>query len=376
MIKVLFIYTLLATLSVQQVWADGRQATPYTYQLMDGGWHNYATSKSFSLPSSGILGFDLEVTMKKGFSCMLTINFTESARQGNSKVALLGNRASIEGNASGFLNLNGSLTLSNGERLTFSPFQVYDNRAAQFKGNKKIGNSALLMNLTDVASSSQTDLGSMGIHQKHAYLVERLSRYDISSIAVGGYTFSLSSVHTAPTLRAMLGSLRKKVGEDESFVYNPPTSSASRKQVSPSYTPPVRQYTAPQPSAEITSFATEHNIKMNRRTGMNVVFSCNICNMVGRTVQASAFFYHRDGRLLMDTNRNFYTISNGQVSVNMNLTPAYQATTFTNARMFIPYGELHLPHGKYSLKVKISLFDIMTGQELAQSDFAYFFWEG
>ena len=76
MIKVLFIYTLLATLSVQQVWADGRQATPYTYQLMDGGWHNYATSKSFSLPSSGILGFDLEVTMKKGFSCMLTINFT------------------------------------------------------------------------------------------------------------------------------------------------------------------------------------------------------------------------------------------------------------------------------------------------------------
>ena len=98
--------------------------------------------------------------------------------------------------------------------------------------------------------------------------------------------------------------------------------------------------------------------------------------MVGRTVQASAFFYHRDGRLLMDTNRNFYTISNGQVSVNMNLTPAYQATTFTNARMFIPYGELHLPHGKYSLKVKISLFDIMTGQELAQSDFAYFFWEG
>ena len=98
--------------------------------------------------------------------------------------------------------------------------------------------------------------------------------------------------------------------------------------------------------------------------------------MAGRTVQASAFFYHEDGRPLTDTNRNYYTVSNGQVSVNTNLTPVYQASTFTNVRMFIPYGELHLPHGKHSLKVKMSLFDIQTGQELAQSDFVYFYWEG
>lgn len=182
----------------------------------------------------------------------------------------------------------------------------------------------------------------------------------------------MASASTAPTLRAMLNALRKKVGEDKSFVYTPP----AKRQTPPQYTPPTQQNSVPQPSAKITHFDMEHNIRMQKFIGANIVFSCNLYNMAGRTVQASAFFYLEDGRPLMDTNRNYYTISSGQVSANTNLTPIYPASTFTNVRVFIPYSELHLPHGRYSLKAKISLFDILTGQELAQSDFVYFYWEG
>ena len=371
--KVLFVFACLFAFGFCPARADEGKVYKYTYELSESGRHLCDVEDlSLSSPGVRVVGFLVGWTEQVG--CILSMRITDIFPSGQrSPVAVLGKRADAGGNENGVWHLDGTLRLSNGEVWTVRPFFLQSSIKEEFKEEPEMGVVDFSLDFNRVASSSKTALDGMSKAQRHAYVADCLGKYDISNFTLGGYTISFESIHTAPTMRAVLRTLRSKSGADAWFdcLVAPP----ARQPVAPQRTPQVQQPQVQQPSAQITRFDMEHNVKKQGRTGANIVFSCSLRNLAGRTLQASAFFYREDGSVLMDANRNFYTVSTGQVSVNTNLTPTYAASRFTDVRMFIPYGELHLPAGRHSLKVKMSLFDMATGQELAQSDFVHFYWE-
>lgn len=371
--KVLFVFACLFAFGLCPAQADGGKVYKYTYELGENG-HHFCDVEDIYLPDEDVRVVEFLLGWRESTGCMLSMRITDFFKSNRrSPAAVLGKQADVKGNEDGIWSLNGSLTLSNGEVWSVRPFLLNNAWKEDSEGIPGMGITDFALVFGRVSSSSKTALGGMSKVQRNAYVADRLSKYDISNFTVGGYTFSLESIHTAPTMRAVLRTLRSKTGADAWFDYS--AAPQARQPVAPQRTPQVQQPQVQQPSAQITRFDMEHNVKKQGRTGANIVFSCSLRNLAGRTLQASAFFYREDGSVLMDANRNFYTISTGQVSVNTNLAPTYAASRFTDVRMFIPYGELHLPAGRHSLKVKMSIFDIATGQELAQSDFVHFYWE-
>ena len=87
--------------------------------------------------------------------------------------------------------------------------------------------------------------------------------------------------------------------------------------------------------------------------------------------RAIAYFHYADGKVLKDTDGD-YTTNDGQVSVGKDYQPSYDNTKYDDYQLFMPYEQLHLPAGTYSLKFSVALYDYSLADFLDESDFVTF----
>ena len=209
---------LLAALAVQGAWAQTENApSPYTY-TKDGDSHFYVMDDLWEInPQNEILAsVGIEKTAQSP-ACMLNITLFE-AKEG-SAVVQLANKAYQDGGKLHLLtNLTGSITLSDGEILTSSGMGCWDKRIDAMAGSTEVGGIEVKILLTTLRSS-RTDLSKVSLAQRHAYLVERLGKANITSLTIDSHRFTFVSMPTAPTLKSMFAAMSQKTGNEEWFTY-------------------------------------------------------------------------------------------------------------------------------------------------------------
>lgn len=134
---------------------------------------------------------------------------------------------------------------------------------------------------------------------------------------------------------------------------------------------PIEALLFGKPSGEITRVRTEHNVYKNDIKGMKILVSFSISGRKGRECDLMAYFFHKSGEPLKDTNGKNRT-TKGNVCAWETFKPGYSNTVYKKMEVFIPYGELHLEHGQYSLMFYVALFDNLRHTTIVSSDYYYF----
>ena len=117
----------------------------------------------------------------------------------------------------------------------------------------------------------------------------------------------------------------------------------------------------------IKSVETQHNVVQNGQKGMNIIVNYSVEGMKGKTGD------FEDGTPLKDGNKSSvpcYGTYGGSVVVGKQFTPRYDDVAMSST-LFMPYDELHLRKGKFSLKYYCAIFDDEMKQQ-ATSDWRYF----
>ena len=123
----------------------------------------------------------------------------------------------------------------------------------------------------------------------------------------------------------------------------------------------------------IKSVETQHNVVQNGQKGMNIIVNYSVEGMKGKTGDLNAYFYFEDGTPLKDGNKSSvpcYGTYDGSVVVGKQFTPRYDDVAMSST-LFMPYDELHLRKGKFSLKFYCAIFDDEMKQQ-ATSNWKYF----
>lgn len=126
-------------------------------------------------------------------------------------------------------------------------------------------------------------------------------------------------------------------------------------------------------SIVIKSVETQHNVVQNGQKGMNIIVNYSVEGMKGKTGDLNAYFYFEDGTPLKDGNKSSvpcYGTYDGSVVVGKQFTPRYDDVAMSST-LFMPYDELHLRKGKFSLKYYCAIFDDEMKQQ-ATSNWKYF----
>lgn len=123
------------------------------------------------------------------------------------------------------------------------------------------------------------------------------------------------------------------------------------------------------PSAEISKVWVDHNYFYGGMKGMMIHVKFSTYNMKGKSGNCNAYFYFSDGTVLKDFNQSYRSVD-GQVSVGESFVPSYDSSEFSDFKLFLPYSELHMPGGSYSLKFFIQIF--YNGSGIATSDYVSF----
>ena len=120
-------------------------------------------------------------------------------------------------------------------------------------------------------------------------------------------------------------------------------------------------------SAKINRVWVEHNKRQGLIKGMKIHVSFETFNMRGMQGQIIAFFNFANGTKLMDYN-GYYRAIDGQVCTYQNFVPPYDATTYNDCVLFIPYSELHV-QGAAECKFNV---EVNIGGQNITSDFVSF----
>jgi hypothetical protein len=119
----------------------------------------------------------------------------------------------------------------------------------------------------------------------------------------------------------------------------------------------------------------EHNEIENGRKGMRVHVRFVVTNGKGVPCRMIAYFLYEEGKALRAVDPKYRTTT-GTVSASENLTPTYDAATFDNFRVFVPYDALNMGPGKSRLKFNLELYDNTQRRFFAKSDFYHFTYSG
>ncbi|NJP03673.1 hypothetical protein HC823_00040 [Candidatus Gracilibacteria bacterium] len=125
-----------------------------------------------------------------------------------------------------------------------------------------------------------------------------------------------------------------------------------------------------QTSAKIEKVWIDYDVYENYQKGMRIHLKFSVDDMLNKKGSCVAWFYFSDGTKLKDYNGRYKT-SNGHVSTSENYKPGYTSSTYNDFKIFMPYDELHLAAGSYSLKFDIGIFDHNSNQ-IAVSEYQNF----
>lgn len=194
--------------------------------------------------------------------------------------------------------------------------------------------------------------------------------------------FRFKDFNSAATINAMLNDIEKKSGSDSKDIEfgkvltkGSSSSDLSEKSISSDSDDDEEEIDSVlvEKSIVIKSVETQHNVVQNGQKGMNIIVNYNVEGMKGKTGDLNAYFYFEDGTPLKDGNKSSvpcYGTYDGSVVVGKQFTPRYDDVAMSST-LFMPYDELHLRKGKFSLKYYCAIFDDEMKQQ-ATSDWRYF----
>ena len=186
--------------------------------------------------------------------------------------------------------------------------------------------------------------------------------------------------NSAATINTMLNSIEKRSGSDfaefgKVLTKGSSSSDLSEKSISSDSDDDEEEIDSVlvEKGIVIKSVETQHNVVQNGQKGMNIIVNYNVEGMKGKTGDLNAYFYFEDGTPLKDGNKSSvpcYGTYGGSVVVGKQFTPRYDDVAMSST-LFMPYDELHLRKGKFSLKYYCAIFDDEMKQQ-ATSDWRYF----
>lgn len=186
--------------------------------------------------------------------------------------------------------------------------------------------------------------------------------------------------NSAATINAMLNSIEKRSGSDfaefgKVLTKGSSSSDLSEKSISSDSDDDEEEIDSVlvEKSIVIKSVETQHNVVQNGQKGMNIIVNYSVEGMKGKTGDLNAYFYFEDGTPLKDGNKSSvpcYGTHDGSVVVGKQFTPRYDDVAMSST-LFMPYDELHLGKGEFSLKYYCAIFDDEMKQQ-STSDWRYF----
>lgn len=186
--------------------------------------------------------------------------------------------------------------------------------------------------------------------------------------------------NSAATINAMLNSIEKRSGSDfaefgKVLTKGSSSSDLSEKSISSDSDDDEEEIDSVlvKKSIVIKSVETQHNVVQNGQKGMNIIVNYSVEGMKGKTGDLNAYFYFEDGTPLKDGNKSsvpYYGTHDGSVVVGKQFTPRYDDVAMSST-LFMPYDELHLRKGKFSLKYYCAIFDDEKKQQVT-SNWKYF----
>lgn len=186
--------------------------------------------------------------------------------------------------------------------------------------------------------------------------------------------------NSAATINTMLNSIEKRSGSDfaefgKVLTKGSSSSDLSEKSISSDSDDDEEEIDSVlvEKGIVIKSVETQHNVVQNGQKGMNIIVNYSVEGMKGKTGDLNAYFYFEDGTPLKDGNKSSvpcYGTYGGSVVVGKQFTPRYDDVAMSST-LFMPYDELHLRKGKFSLKFYCAIFDDEMKQQ-ATSDWRYF----
>lgn len=186
--------------------------------------------------------------------------------------------------------------------------------------------------------------------------------------------------NSAATINAMLNSIEKRSGSDfaefgKVLTKGSSSSDLSEKSISSDSDDDEEEIDSVlvEKSIVIKSVETQHNVVQNGQKGMNIIVNYSVEGMKGKTGELNAYFYFEDGTPLKDDNKSsvpYYGTHDGSVVVGKQFTPRYDDVAMSST-LFMPYDELHLGKGEFSLKYYCAIFDDEMKQQ-STSDWRYF----
>lgn len=186
--------------------------------------------------------------------------------------------------------------------------------------------------------------------------------------------------NSAATINAMLNSIEKRSGSDfaefgKVLTKGSSSSDLSEKSISSDSDDDEEEIDSVlvEKSIVIKSVETQHNVVQNGQKGMNIIVNYSVEGMKGKTGDLNAYFYFEDGTPLKDDNKSSvpcYGTHDGSVVVGKQFTPRYDDVAMSST-LFMPYDELHLGKGEFSLKYYCAIFDDEMKQQ-PTSDWRYF----
>ena len=186
--------------------------------------------------------------------------------------------------------------------------------------------------------------------------------------------------NSAATINTMLNSIEKRSGSDfaefgKVLTKGSSSSDLSEKSISSDSDDDEEKIDSVlvEKSIVIKSVETQHNVVQNGQKGMNIIVNYSVEGMKGKTGDLNAYFYFEDGTPLKDGNKSSvpcYGTYGGSVVVGKQFTPRYDDVAMSST-LFMPYDELHLRKGKFSLKYYCAIFDDEMKQQ-ATSNWKYF----
>jgi hypothetical protein len=137
-------------------------------------------------------------------------------------------------------------------------------------------------------------------------------------------------------------------------------------------TPKPTPYNNSKPSAAFKNLWVDYGVTEGGQLGMRIHLKFTAYKMKNLPSYLAVYFTDQQGEYLKDTNDAFNS-SDGLVAVYQELNPGYDPTDYNDLSVFMPYSELDLEPGNYSLKIEAKLIYKAGGiiQELTTEDFTY-----
>lgn len=117
---------------------------------------------------------------------------------------------------------------------------------------------------------------------------------------------------------------------------------------------PSQYYKNAAASATFDSIWVDYDVTDNGVKGMKVHVSFTVYEMKDSSSYVVIFFQDDLGDRLRDNNKSFYS-SGGDVAVYQNIKPQYDPAVYKDLEIFMPYSELDLDAGNYSLNMEVNL---------------------